>query len=634
MFVHFLRQLSVRSRIVGGFAILLVFLTLSIPLVVVNHLTLTNRVQQLEKVDARSDRLLLLSLSRVLSSRINLTRYADDVVPSPSEALSDVNEAIKLLDEARTLITTPAQQTATANILAGLVSYSTIVTEVQNARNQGRKQDIPNLIFNAYRIEFDLDQQIRAAVNNSETNVAAANKAALAEAQQRLILFISGYILVLFFAIGIAAIVQQSITQPISELRKGAEMFRLEKKETSIPHDGADELSILAQIFNQLTAELAQNLAGLEQHVAERTLELENRTAELENVSGHMKKRADQLQAVAQVGQAITSIQDIEDLLPQVTSITSERLGFYHVGVFLLDKKKEFAVLSAANSEGGKKMLERGHKLQVGAVGIVGYVASQGRPRIALDTGADSVFFNNPYLPGTHSEMALPLYAGSEIIGVLDVQSEQPAAFGPEDTELLTILANQVSIAIQNARRFQETQAAIQESETTIRQYLRKEWKSIIDETQNPGYGFSSKGLRPLEVAVVTPNMLQAIESGQTSMAQEESKRQMAIPIKLRGQVIGVMHLQSASQHSWGKDIVDITQAIADRVALAIDNARLLESSQAQASKERTIGEITSRIGASVNLRNVLQTAVEELGRVLPNSEIVLQIQSEDVTSQ
>jgi GAF domain-containing protein len=122
--------------------------------------------------------------------------------------------------------------------------------------------------------------------------------------------------------------------------------------------------------------------------------------------------------------------------------------------------------------------------------------------------------------------------------------------------------------------------------------------------------------------------VLQAAQSGNTSIAQEESERRMAIPIKLRGQVIGVMHLQSASTRSWEKDVVDISQAIADRVSLAIENARLLESSQNQAARERTVGEISSKIGASVNLRNVLKTAVEELGRILPGSDVVIQLDS------
>ncbi len=422
--------------------------------------------------------------------------------------------------------------------------------------------------------------------------------------------------------------VTRSIATPLTNLSETAARISGGDLDLIAETENQDEIGQLATDFNRMTSQLRNSIATLESRVSERTTKLEQQTAELENVSGKIKKRAEQLQAVAQVGRAVTSIQNLEELLPYITKITSEQLGFYHVGIFLLDTDKEFAVLSAANSEGGQKMLKNGHKLQVGAEGIVGYVASQGRPRIALDTGADAVFFSNPDLPETHSEMALPLRAGSEVIGVLDVQSEQPAAFGQEDIELLTILADQVTIAIQNARRFQETQEAIQESEATIRQYLRREWKGIVDEAQNPGYRFSNKSLGPLDLLAITPNMLKATRSGETSLAQEASKREMAIPIKLRGQVIGIMRLQSNSQRSWEKDIVDITQAIADRVALAIENARLLESSQDQAARERTIGEITSKIGASVNLRNVLQTAVEELGRILPGSDVVIQLES------
>jgi GAF domain-containing protein len=627
MFVRFLRRYSVRSRIIGGFLILLIFMMLSIPLVIFDNVVLTNRVRELANVESKADRLLLLALNEVLASRVNLTRYADDLTSSPSEAINNVSQATKYLEEARSLIADPEQKTATANILAGLVSYKTIIDKVQVARDTNQQQEITNLMFNSLRIEFDIDQQIRNVLAKSEAHINQANQAALDDAEQRLYFLVAGYIFLIIIAVFVTFIVQQSITKPIADLREGAESFRLEHKETAIPDEGRDELSVLAQTFNQISAELVQNIIGLEQHVTERTTELEKRTQELEDISGRMKKRADQLQAVAQVSRAVTSIQDVDELLPYIAKITSEQLGFYHVGIFLLDKDKGYAVLSAANSEGGKRMLERGHKLQVGAEGIVGYVAAMGRPRIALDTGADAIFFNNPDLKNTHSEMALPLTAGADTIGVLDVQSEEPAAFVQEDVELLTILADQVSIAIQNALRFEETQEAIKESENTIRQYLRKEWKDTADEAENLGYRFSVTGIGPLNTVVVTPNVVQAAQSGQTSIAQEKTERRMAIPIKLRGQVIGVMHLQSPSQRAWEKDVIDISQAIADRVALAIENARLLETSQNQAARERTIGEITSKIGASVNLRNVLQTAVEELGRIMPGSDVVIQLE-------
>jgi GAF domain-containing protein/HAMP domain-containing protein len=433
------------------------------------------------------------------------------------------------------------------------------------------------------------------------------------------------------FGLFLAFVISRSIINRLGFLTQAARALQQGHLETRATTGigGRDEIAQMAVAFDAMGEQLNQTLAGLEQRVADRTIDLEKRTIELENVSQRTKKRADQLQAVAQVGRAVTSVQNLDELLPYVTNVTSERLGFYHIGIFLIDKEREYAILSAANSEGGKRMLERGHKLLVGEVGIVGYVASQGKPRIAQETGADAVFFTNQDLPDTHSEMALPLKAGSEIIGVLDVQSKQSAAFEQEDIELLTILADQVSIAIQNARLFQDSQEAVKQSEATIRQYLRREWKGIVDEAQSPGYRFSSQeGVNQLDKAIMGPNVLQATQSGNISIAQENSKRQMTVPIKVRGQVIGVMHLQSTSQHTWEKNIIDITQTIADRVALAVENARLLESSQNQATRERTIGEITSKIGASVNLRNVLQTAVEELGRILPGSEVAIQIES------
>jgi GAF domain-containing protein len=367
---------------------------------------------------------------------------------------------------------------------------------------------------------------------------------------------------------------------------------------------------------------------SLEQHVDERTSELAARTVQLELANTHSQKRATQFKAIAQVGRTITSIQRLEELLPTIAQVTSEQLGFYHVGIFLLDKDKEYAVLSAANSEGGKRMLEHGHKLKVGQVGIVGYVASVGRPRIALDTGEDSAFFTNTDLPNTHSEMALPLQAGSETIGVLDVQSEHPDAFGQEDVELLTIMADQVSLAIQNSQSYEQMQKARSEAESISKQYLHQEWQSITQEGGNLGYRLTKNKLEPLINRFETADIIETAQSGQSKLVKDGAQNRLTIPVKLRGEVIGVLNLESKGGHIWKNDVIDIAQAIADRVALAIENARLLTSSQNQAARERTVGEITSKIGASVNLRNVLQTAVEELGRILPGSDVVIQIEN------
>src|SRR5690606_5578921 len=150
-----------------------------------------------------------------------------------------------------------------------------------------------------------------------------------------------------------------------------------------------------------------------------------------------LDKRTNQLRAVADVGKSITSYRNLSDLLQQTARLINENFGFYHVGIFLLDERKQFAVLAATNSEGGERMLKRGHQLKVGETGIVGYVAESLKARIALDVGEDAVFFNNPDLPNTRSEMALPLVVGGQILGVLDVQSMEANAFTEEDVATL-----------------------------------------------------------------------------------------------------------------------------------------------------------------------------------------------------
>ena len=150
--------------------------------------------------------------------------------------------------------------------------------------------------------------------------------------------------------------------------------------------------------------------------------------------------------------------------------------------------------LRAANSTGGRKMLARQHKLQVGQIGIVGYVTGEGKPRIATDVGQDAVFFNNPDLPETKSEMALPLKVGDHTIGALDVQSVDSNAFSNDDIELFSTLADQVAIAINNNQLYEETTLALSESERVHRQYLNQEWTRQSTEANVSSIRYTNEG--------------------------------------------------------------------------------------------------------------------------------------------
>jgi signal transduction histidine kinase/DNA-binding response OmpR family regulator/HAMP domain-containing protein len=217
-----------------------------------------------------------------------------------------------------------------------------------------------------------------------------------------------------------------------------------------------DEIGTLGTAFNSMTTQLRDLVETLETRVRERTQQLA-----VQNESLQLRSR--QLQTVAEVARSIVSTREVDNLLNQVTRLVSDRFGFYHAGIFLLDEKNEYAVLRAANSEGGRRMLDRRHRLRVGQVGIVGYVTGSGEPRIATDVGEDAVFFNNPDLPETRSEMALPLKLGGMIIGALDVQSKESNAFTEADVNLFTTQADQISVAIENANAYELSQQTVEE---------------------------------------------------------------------------------------------------------------------------------------------------------------------------
>jgi GAF domain-containing protein len=376
---------------------------------------------------------------------------------------------------------------------------------------------------------------------------------------------------------------------------------------------------------DSIFAELREERTHLEERVAERTSELKQRTAELEKASLRDARRTDQLEAIAQVSRAISSVRNLDILLPHIVSLVSQHFGFYHVGIFLNDEADQYAILAAANSVGGKRMLERGHRLQIRQKGIVGYVTGTGKARIALDTGADDVFFNNPDLPNTRSEMALPLRAGEQIIGALDVQSTEPAAFITEDIESLSILAEQVSIAIENSRLFQSARKSLDETETMYKQYLQREWGGAKDEQALTGFRYTMTGVAPFESLFDQSEISKAMSAGQIYQknAQIESESAiLAAPVQLRGQTIGILNITTPGGQNWTQDQIDLVKAVADRVALSVENARLLDETSSRAARERTVSEITTRIRSTNDPEIMLQTTLEELKRVLGASEI------------
>jgi GAF domain-containing protein/HAMP domain-containing protein len=411
----------------------------------------------------------------------------------------------------------------------------------------------------------------------------------------------------------LATLMARLLTLPIMQLTENAGKITAGDLDVKVPITDEDEVGTLAGAFNLMTSRLRTLINELEDRVRARTRELEvqNKT---------LVYRAQQIQTVAEVARSIASAQDLEKLLTQVATLISERFGFYHVGIFLLDEAKEYAELRAANSEGGQRMLARQHKLRIGQVGIVGYVTSTGKPRIALDVGEDAVHFRNPDLPLTRSEMALPLMASRDIIGALDVQSEQTNAFSQEDIELFATLADQVAIAILNSRLYQETLNALDESQRLHRQYLRQEWTKISSESAIIGYSYKFKKMTPLFAGPVEGED-ETLEPGKISSEKIiENGMQISIlkvPISLRGVVIGTINLRDETGEEWDEDAIATAEAIGDQISQALENARLFEQTQRRADRERKVLEITSRIRSTTDPDAMLQIAAAELQNAL-----------------
>ncbi len=440
--------------------------------------------------------------------------------------------------------------------------------------------------------------------------------------QTNLVISLLTILLVFGLAVSLYSLALRRTLQPIRALVETAETIASGDLNKTVEIKSGDEFEELGSVFNKMTGQLREFILNLEKRVRERTADIEQsneqlarRSEELNILNKNIERRAKQLETISEVSQAIASLEETETLLPRITKIISEKFGFYHVGIFLLDESRQFAILVASNSEGGQRMLARNHRLEVGKVGIVGYVTGTGNPRIALDTGQDAVFFNNPDLPETHSEMALPLKSSRGVVGALDVQSVLPEAFTDDDLQVLTVLANQVSSAIENARVYEATQKSMEEVATIYRQYIRQEWDRLANREETLGYRYTITGAKPILEKSAKPHLPEATE-------QKSDEGLLEVPIKLRDETIGVLNIRTPGKRDWQEDEIAIARAVADRVAISAENARLFEQTIERAERERKVSEITSRIRSTNDPNEMLTIALNEIKQALKVKDV------------
>jgi len=389
----------------------------------------------------------------------------------------------------------------------------------------------------------------------------------------------------------------ETITDSVTDLAAGDLDARVSTRRK-------DELGQLGDAFNRMADVIESARRELEERVADRTSELE--------------RRAGQLQLAADIARDASAIYDLTELLNRSVALISERFDFYHAGIFLVDEEGELAWLRAASSAGGKRMMENDHHLAVGKVGIVGYVTGTGKPRIALDVGEDVVHFANPDLPTTRSEMAVPLRVGPQIIGALDIQSEKENAFRDDDILILQTVADQLAVAIQNARLFQRQSMLAAQRNEVIDLYNQLQQSTQYDrlrfdipdmllrslQYEQVVLGLiegdqiviqSSAGTRKSEYqpgrtialgqgilgqAVQTLKPVVSPEAQDPESADVSRLAEVAVPLLVRGEAIGsllVVLRQGQDPQEAGVDVLDL---VADQIATALENARLFEETE------------------------------------------------------
>lgn len=373
----------------------------------------------------------------------------------------------------------------------------------------------------------------------------------------------------------------------------------------------------LAQMEANRELELLRE--SLEERVASRTLELENRTR--------------QWQAATEASQVVTSILDVEQMLWQVAELIQERFDLYHVGLMLLDSTGEWAEYRAGSGRSGRALWEEGFRLQVGGSSTVGWCTANAQAHITPDTAADTLYAHHDLLPRTRSEAVLPLIVRGQILGALSAQSDLPDAFEAPTIAVLQTMADQLAVALDNARLYEESRQALEATRRAYDQLSRQAWNELLSARPRLGYSLVGQSVVPVEGAwpqemlaaarsgepvVQEVGRSSAVESGDDFGAEEESGAVLALPLKVRSDVIGVVSLhKAAAEGDWATAEIELMQRLVEQVGTTLESARLFQETQRRAAREQAIRQITERMRGVVDVEAILQNTVAELARVL-----------------
>ncbi len=421
-------------------------------------------------------------------------------------------------------------------------------------------------------------------------------------------------VLVVFIVIIVAFILARSITQPIRRLVHSSHRLAKGELDAFVPVISQDEIGQLARNFQDMVIQLRDLIGTLENRVQVRTQALETN---------------------ADISRRITQILDIDELLQDVVSHIQTEFGFYHTHVYLLDKQTGDLLMAEGSGTAGQQLKAQQHKLRLGR-GIVGGVAESGEASLTENVIKNLNYVHNPLLPNTKSELAVPLRKGGDVLGVLDMQSDEQGAFTQDDTTLMQSIADQLAVAIDNARLFEQTQQALAEIERTHQQYLTQSWEVFRDaqavlqaEQQKPDVSLPLDKLKAIKQQAIAQGQIIKTEAEVNNNDNDDddtSQTALVTPLKLQGQVIGTLGVQEIDNRYWSEDEIALIEAVSEQITQALERARLFGETQQRAAREKIIADMTQQIWASEDIEKVMQTAVEQLSFTMDASKVVIKL--------
>jgi GAF domain-containing protein len=361
-------------------------------------------------------------------------------------------------------------------------------------------------------------------------------------------------------------------------------------------------------------------------------------------------RRSQLLETSGLVVRSVFARRDLENLLTDTVETIRTRFdNVYHAQVFLVDETRRTAVLRASTGEVGKRLMEIGHALPVGSQSVIGRVTQRGIFVLAEDTSQDPVHRRNELLPNTRTELALPLRVAEGVIGALDLQSLYPNAFSPEDIEVLQALADQIALAIENARLLTSFQRQINENRQLLEREVqnRREIEDLNSELLGTGWRTY------LQISQPVPNQLVNIDTGdvipidgpsalaqqalatrhlQLQIHEDTGIQNLVLPILVGNSIIAVMEFEIPTGQVLPDGILASLNTLSESLGVVFENSRLYNQARTIASREQVVGNVATQLLQYRDVNSLVSQAAPLFNAILTAEGTQIRLGQPDVS--